>query len=104
MLALCAPRHATLAGWAAIAAARALFGRGLRVAVAEARERIGGRAWTVRLEGHPADMGCAWLHSGDTNPWTAIAEALGLEVDRTEPDWGQRFAEERQLTAAEAAG
>jgi monoamine oxidase len=48
-------------------------------------------------------MGCAWLHSGDTNPWTAIAEALGLEVDRTEPDWGQRFAEERQLTAAEAA-
>jgi monoamine oxidase len=43
------------------------------------------------------DLGCAWLHSADRNPWTAIAAALGLEINRTLPDWGRSFAHERQL-------
>ena len=32
-----------------------------------AADRLGGRAWTRTVEGHPLDLGCAWLHSGDRN-------------------------------------
>ena len=44
--------------------------------VLEARRRIGGRAWTVHLDGHPADLGCAWLHDAEHNGWAVIAQAL----------------------------
>jgi monoamine oxidase len=91
------------AGAAGVAAARHLTARGFTVAVLEARDRVGGRAWTALLDGHPADMGCGWLHSADRNPWTGIALRLGLEVDRKLPDWGFRFARARQLAAPEAA-
>ena len=57
----------------------------------------------MRAAGHPADLGCAWLHSADRNPWTAVAAELGLAVDRHLPDWGWRFARERQLDARAAA-
>jgi monoamine oxidase len=90
------------AGAAGVAAARHLAVQGLAVRVLEARQRIGGRAWTAMLGGHPADLGCAWLHSGDRNPWTGIAEDLGLDIERTLPDWGWRFMRERQLGAGEA--
>ena len=36
--------------------------------VIEARERAGGRAWTVEAEGLPLDLGYEWLHSADRNP------------------------------------
>ena len=91
------------AGAAGLAAARHLIGHGATVAVVEARDRVGGRAWTVRLEGAPADLGCAWLHSADRNPWVAIAERLGLSVDRSLPDWGAGYARSGQLDAATAA-
>ena len=50
----------------------------------EARARIGGRAWTQICEGFPIDLGCGWLHSGDKNPWCAIAESHGFHIDRTQ--------------------
>ncbi|MFN4163783.1 MAG: flavin monoamine oxidase family protein [Ferrovibrio sp.] len=57
------------AGIAGLAAARLLQERGRNVAVIEARNRIGGRAYTdtTRL-GHPADLGAAFLKSADINP------------------------------------
>lgn len=91
------------AGAAGIGAARRLVASGLAVELLEARDRVGGRAWTLDLGGHPADMGCGWLHSADRNPWTAIAGELGLAIDRRLPDWGFGFAAERQLTAADVA-
>ena len=91
------------AGPAGIAAARFLADHGANVALLEARERVGGRAWTARPEGWPADMGCAWLHSADRNPLVPIAERLGLAVDRTLPDWGAGFARARQLDATAGA-
>ncbi|HYE00049.1 MAG TPA: NAD(P)/FAD-dependent oxidoreductase [Alphaproteobacteria bacterium] len=91
------------AGAAGLAAARSLVEAGLRVEVLEARDRIGGRAHTVILPGgHPADLGCEWLHSADRNPWTELARRHGLRVDETLPDWGDSFARE-QLGEAEAA-
>ncbi|WP_374466968.1 flavin monoamine oxidase family protein [Ferrovibrio sp.] len=57
------------AGIAGLAAARLLQERGRNVAVLEARNRIGGRAYTdtTRL-GHPTDLGAAFLKSADINP------------------------------------
>jgi len=75
------------AGAAGLAAARALSGRPLSVAVLEARDRIGGRAWTVPFEDEGLDMGCGWLHSADENPLAGLVEPTGLTVDRTPPPW-----------------
>ena len=75
------------AGAAGLAAARRLRAGGAEVLVLEARDRIGGRANTARLGGFPVDLGCGWLHSADTNPWTELAQKLGFEIDRTPPPW-----------------
>jgi monoamine oxidase len=74
-------------GAAGIAAGRRLHDAGVDCVIVEARDRLGGRAWTVNMDGHPIDLGCGWLHSADENPWTGIAEAQGLNVDHTPPPW-----------------
>jgi monoamine oxidase len=80
------------AGAAGIGAARRLIDRRLSAVLLEARDRIGGRALTVpTATGHPVDLGCEWLHSGDRNPWTTIARNSGFTVDETLPDWGTRL-------------
>ena len=80
------------AGAAGVAAARRLHEAGLNVLLVEARDRIGGRAHTLRRGGPrqaahlPLDLGCGWLHSGDVNPLVPVAARLGLSVDRGRPD------------------
>ncbi|MFL5000735.1 MAG: flavin monoamine oxidase family protein [Xanthobacteraceae bacterium] len=81
------------AGAAGVAAARTLAPGRLSVAVLEARDRIGGRAWTAHISGLPLDLGCGWLHSADENEWSAIAEKLGLAIDPTPPPWSRRALE-----------
>jgi len=76
------------AGAAGIAAARTLAGSGRSVLVLEARDRLGGRAFTVTpAPGIVFDVGCRWLHSADKNPFVAIARELGFAIDRTRPPW-----------------
>ena len=75
------------AGAAGVAAARRLAGRGLAVAVFEARDRIGGRAHTLDRGGFGLDLGAGWLHSADENVLVARAEAEGFVIDRTPPPW-----------------
>ncbi|WP_036255279.1 flavin monoamine oxidase family protein [Methylocapsa acidiphila] len=75
------------AGASGLGAAARLAAAGVALVVLEARDRIGGRAWTRRIGGHALDLGCGWLHSADRNPWTRIAEAAGLTLDRTDPVW-----------------
>ena len=74
------------AGAAGIAAARALSPRH-SVVVLEARNRVGGRAWTYRKGNLALDLGCGWLHSADENEWGALAPTLGFPVDRMPPPW-----------------
>ena len=65
------------AGAAGIGAARTLVEQGVRVAVLEARERIGGRAFTVSIRGHALDLGAHWLHAGPINPLVALGRTRG---------------------------
>lgn len=76
------------AGAAGTAAARRLADAGVEVMLVEARNRLGGRGWTVADPvGGALDLGCGWLHSADENPWTEIAAAQGHAIDRTPPAW-----------------
>jgi monoamine oxidase len=91
------------AGSAGIAAARRLVeAGGVSVVVLEARDRAGGRAWTVDAGGHPADLGCEWLHSADRNVLVPQAERLGLAIDRRRPDWTTRLSRSGEGKEAEA--
>jgi monoamine oxidase len=82
------------AGAAGLAAAHELAAAGLDVLLVEARDRIGGRAWTLRNGTRfPLDLGCEWLHSADRNPWVQIAQRLGFALDKSEPPWARRSRE-----------
>ena len=82
------------AGAAGIAAARRLVvTTRLSVRLLEARDRVGGRAWTLDAAGFPLDLGCGWLHSAEHNEWSAIAQEVGFEIDPTPPPWSRRAHE-----------
>ncbi len=77
-------------GAAGIAAARKLATHGVDCLIVEARNRLGGRAFTVsHPSGHALDMGCGWLHSADCNPWVSVATAQGRIFDKAIPPWGR---------------
>ncbi|MEF0941176.1 flavin monoamine oxidase family protein [Rhizobium sp. BR 362] len=95
------------AGAAGVAAARRLqsLRPDLSILLLEAKDRVGGRAWTVRLPSfgnEPVDLGCGWLHGARTNGWTDIARQVGLTVETTPAPWseGGRTAEGEQGRAA----
>ncbi|MFI9557423.1 flavin monoamine oxidase family protein [Nonomuraea endophytica] len=64
-------------GFAGIACARVLADRGVAVTVLEARDRVGGRIWTERIGGAPAEMGASWIHGSRGNPMTKLLDATG---------------------------
>jgi monoamine oxidase len=68
------------AGGAGLTAAKQLTAAGSSVLVLEARDRIGGRAFTDTSLGVPWDRGCSWLHSSEVNPWVAYARQNGFEL------------------------
>jgi monoamine oxidase len=74
------------AGAAGIAAARRLLAAGLTVTVLEARQRVGGRALTVSLRGHPIDLGAHWLHAGPINPLVRLGHDRGERLRRAPQD------------------
>ncbi|MCB8819278.1 flavin monoamine oxidase family protein [Microvirga rosea] len=88
------------AGAAGIGAARRLIGAGLSVAVLEARGRIGGRAYTVPLRGHPVDLGAHWLHNGPINPLVRLGRARGERL-RQAPGERHLIIHGRAATRAE---
>jgi monoamine oxidase len=88
-------------GAAGVGAARRLADAGVKALIVEARDRLGGRAWTIEAGGFPIDLGCGWLHSAKRNPWTQIAETQGRTIDRTPPPWARPTSQPR-MTAEEA--
>ncbi len=90
------------AGVAGLAAASHLAKHGREAAVLEARDRIGGRIWTARLDGAPVDLGATWVHGMDDNPIAGLARGWGLPLEETDwdrlasPDFDPRRAIEAQ--------
>ena len=99
------------AGAAGIAAGRRLASaQDVSVVVLEARERVGGRAWTIEKNGYPLDLGGEWLHSADRNVLAGIAERQGFALYSRRPDWttrlrnsGASLAEQEDWIAAREA-
>jgi len=72
------------AGWAGAVAARHLANAGQSVVVLEARDRIGGRAFTLRDnpgQSFPIDLGCSAIHGyNEGNPAKELAAQALVEV------------------------
>ena len=61
------------AGLAGLAAASKLEAEGFSVLVLEARNRMGGRAYTHKIAGTPIDLGASWIHGSRRNPMMQLA-------------------------------
>lgn len=81
------------AGAAGLAAGLRLAERGVPFVVVEAKDRVGGRAFTdTAAFGVPFDHGCHWLHSASLNPFRTIADRLGFRYTE-----GSKFKMRRLL-------
>src|SRR4051794_41896108 len=72
------------AGFAGLAAAHDLTARGATVTVVEARDRVGGRVWTIRdgfSEQQHAEAGGDMIDEGQ-GEIRALADAAGLKLTR----------------------
>lgn len=67
------------AGFAGITAARGIKNSGASVTVLEARDRIGGRAWTSELDGSKIEYGATWIHWMQPYVWAEFQRS-GLEL------------------------
>ncbi len=65
------------AGIAGLAAAQALGEAGLYVSVLEARDRVGGRIWTLHPTGTdvPIELGAEFIHGRPPEIWDSVCEA-----------------------------
>jgi monoamine oxidase len=66
------------AGVAGLTAARLLADAGRRVVVLEARDRVGGRTHTERVDGLVTDLGASWIHGIADNPLADVVRAFGM--------------------------
>ncbi|MDN5795611.1 MAG: FAD-dependent oxidoreductase [Intrasporangium sp.] len=60
------------AGFAGLIAARELRAAGSEVEIFEARDRIGGRAWTEQRMGYTLELGATWVHWMQPFVWSEI--------------------------------
>lgn len=67
------------AGFAGLVAARELQTAGIDYHIVEARNRIGGRAWTDDRMGRPLELGATWVHWHQPHVWTEITR-YGQEI------------------------
>jgi len=90
------------AGAAGIAACRRLAAEGLSFVLLEAKDRIGGRAFTdaTRFD-VPFDHGCSWLHQANRNPLTPFARDSGFTLLAHDGEQEQVWVGDRKATDAE---
>lgn len=104
------------AGFAGLVAARELQTAGIDYLILEARDRIGGRAWTEERMGRPLELGATWVHWFQAHIWTEIMRygqhtQIEASPDRNEAHWvtggkvirGTEGDLDEKLTAAMAA-
>src|SRR6478752_5981083 len=70
------------AGYAGLLAARTIVRAEKDVCVLEARDRVGGRIWSVERAGHRIDIGGAWLGPMQDQVHT-LAREYGIETHKT---------------------
>jgi len=91
------------AGFAGLAAADELSRAGVKVEVLEARDRVGGRVWSVPFAGATAERGAEFILPGNETV-IALAERLGLRLVRKGTRYGDREPRGAEpLTRAEVA-
>jgi monoamine oxidase len=98
------------AGVAGLAAGRMLVASGQRVAVLEARNRVGGRIFTRRINGAdsagtlPIELGAEFIHGLPEETWALVREAqlatYELKGSRISMTDGRRAARDDQKNAA----
>ncbi len=83
------------AGVAGLAAARELSAAGLRICILEARDRIGGRIFTLRdpMLPVPVELGAEFIHGKPPEIWDIVRSAPLAAVDVT----GRRFCHRGSL-------
>lgn len=79
------------AGAAGLSAAETLAAAKKRFVVLEARRRVGGRAWTRRVLGHPVELGPEFVHGRPKITLEKLA-AAGLKARAIEGDDGDFWA------------
>jgi monoamine oxidase len=77
------------AGFAGLAAADALHSAGVEVEVFEARDRVGGRVWSVPFDGAVVERGAEFILPHDKTV-VATADRLGLRLVRKGTRYGNR--------------
>ncbi len=77
------------AGFAGLAAADELRAAGVEVTVLEARDRVGGRVWSVPFAGGVAERGAEFILPGNTTI-EALAERFALPLVRKGTPYGRR--------------
>lgn len=70
------------AGIAGLAAARALAERGMRPLVLEARDRVGGRIYSLKTSEGVVELGAEFVHGKNAELWALIEEAGAETVER----------------------
>jgi monoamine oxidase len=92
------------AGLAGLYAARLLSRAGLDVVVLEARDRVGGRVSSRRVDGVSVDLGAQWIGPGQRRMYALVRE-LGLATVRTHMHGDVVVAtRERQWRTSSVAG
>ena len=90
------------AGFAGLSAATALADAGVYVTVLEARERVGGRVWSVTLtNGAVVEMGAEWIMAGDTRV-REVAQRFDLPLVETGASYGRREPWDADAASLEA--
>lgn len=68
------------AGFAGLVAAREFQTAGISYSIVEAKDRIGGRAWTQEAMGRPLEFGATWVHWHQPHVWSEISR-YGQEIE-----------------------
>ncbi|EKD69822.1 MAG: hypothetical protein ACD_46C00722G0005 [uncultured bacterium] len=71
------------AGVAGLTAAQELKKQGFSPLILEARDRIGGRVYTVQPWGASTDLGASWIHKSNNNPLKSLVNKNNLQTQPT---------------------